>query len=192
MPLSHTCNSESGRISPSEGWGKSKWSHKDGNVPPQEMSVDWDASRVGISPWSPLLCSSQGLSSTWVVAVHAEKLKVLCNYSLFTYSCLMNAMPILPFSLLSQGLCNAGFNDKEKIKNWIPVLSEFTDIWASLRFSFQKQKTACSSLSSSSPWLGCFPFPYFGMMMGLSQSKVCQIWRKTTLNCLGQLLITAG
>lgn len=46
----------------------------------------------------------------------------------------------------------------------------------------KSKETASSSLSSSSsfPWLGCLPFPYFGTMISLSQSKVCQIWRKTT------------
>lgn len=34
----------------SEGWGKSKWSHEDGHVPPREMSIDWDTYRVGIFP----------------------------------------------------------------------------------------------------------------------------------------------
>lgn len=48
--------------------------------------------------------------------------------------------PFFLFHCYLKTCANAGFNGKEKIKNWIPVLSEFTDIWASLRFSFQKQK----------------------------------------------------
>lgn len=86
------------------------------------------------------------------------------------------------------------FNMEEKIKKW-DTNSGWDTVTSELPFALlsKSRATACSSLSSSSsPRLGCFPLPYFGMKISVSQSKVCQIWRKITRNCPGQLLITAG
>lgn len=137
---------------------------------------------VKFSPLDLSLCPPQGfLIILFMGGGCTCYIYIKCSYSMFTHACQINAVPILSASLLSQDLCNSWISWGRLKMGYSFCLDLLT---SELPFAIisKSKETASSSLSSSSsfPWLGCFPFPYFGTAISLSQSKVCQIWRKTT------------
>lgn len=161
---------------------------------PFDPDTGWGILSVKFSPLDLFLCHLPGfliilfMGGGCVCQKHLQ-----CNYPLLLHPCQWNAVPILSAPLWSPGPCESWIQWGRKDQNWNTTALDSGTSELPLALLSKNRSAACSSLSySSSLQLGCFPLPYFGMEIRLSQSEVCQILRKITHNYLGLLLIAAG